>query len=80
MGIINHHDTFKRLEVNEVRSLKVEPRAMIVIDPDENGTILDTVKNTRNPKDDQLDILNNVVSQVSLDLLVFLFLLLRMRG
>ena len=33
-----------RLEVEEVRSIKAEPRAMIMIDQDENGAILDTVK------------------------------------
>ena len=33
-----------RLEVEEVRSIKAEPRAMIMIDQDENGAILDTIK------------------------------------
>jgi len=33
-----------RLEVEEVRSIKFEPRAMTMIDQDENGAILDTVK------------------------------------
>ena len=52
-----------RLEVEEVRSLKAEPSAMIIIDKDDNGSILDTVKYTRTSNDDPLEILNTKYSR-----------------
>ena len=49
-----------RLEVEEVRSLKAEPSVMIIIDQDDNGSILDTVKYTRTSNDNpqKLSIIN----------------------
>ena len=52
-----------RLEVEEVCSIKSELRAIIIIDQDDNGAILDTVKYTRTANDNPLDILNNKYSR-----------------
>ena len=38
--------SFKRLVVEEIRSVKAEPRAMIMIDQDENGDITESTPTT----------------------------------